>query len=132
MKKLMIISVLLLMCLSGRAQTNGTEEFLDRYTALVVMVESEDVISDEEYKVFSAKYEELTSEYHETYKALMTDDQLSKYTELRTRYHKKVANRTVEKVGEKIDSVGQNVIKGVKKTGSKVSGFLKGIFNRKD
>ena len=56
MKKLMIISGLLLMCLSGRAQTNGTEEFLDRYTALVVMVESEDVISDEEYKVFSAKY----------------------------------------------------------------------------
>ena len=114
MKKLMIISVLLLMCLSGRAQTNGTEEFLDRYTALVVMVESEDVISDEEYKVFSAKYEQLTTEYHETYKALMTDDQLSKYTEL------------------KIDSVGQNVIKGVKKTGSKVSGFLKGIFNKKD
>lgn len=131
MKKLMMISGLLLMCLSGRAQSNGTEEFLDRYQALVVMVESEDVISDEEYKVFSAKFEELTSEYHDTYKPLMTDDQLSKYTELRTRYQKKVVDRTAGKVGEKIDSVGQNVIKGVKKTGSKVSGFLKGIFNKK-
>ena len=64
MKKLMIISVLLLMCLSGRAQTNGTEEFLDRYTALVVMVESEDVISDEEclddrrsaFQIYGASY----------------------------------------------------------------------------
>lgn len=131
MKKLMMIAGLLLMCLSGRAQSNGTEEFLDRYQALVVMVESEEVISDEEYKVFSAKFEELTSEYHDTYKALMTDDQISKYTELRTRYQKKVLDRTAGKVGEKIDSVGQNVIKGVKKTGSKVSGFLKGIFNKK-
>lgn len=131
MKKLMMITGLLLMCLSGRAQSNGTEEFLDRYQALVVMVESEEVISDEEYKVFSAKFEQLTSEYHDTYKALMTDDQISKYTELRTRYQKKVLDRTAGKVGEKIDSVGQNVIKGVKKTGSKVSGFLKGIFNKK-
>ncbi|MBR5038951.1 MAG: hypothetical protein IKX65_09555 [Prevotella sp.] len=131
MKKLIMITGLLLMCLSGRAQTNGTEEFLDRYQALVVMVESEEVISDEEYKVFSAKFEELTGEYHDTYKALMTDDQISKYTELRTRYQKKVLDRTAGKVGEKIDSVGQNVIKGVKKTGSKVSGFLKGIFNKK-
>lgn len=131
MKKLMMITGLLLMCLSGRAQSNGTEEFLDRYQALVVMVESEEVISDEEYKVFSAKFEELTGEYHDTYKALMTDDQISKYTELRTRYQKKVLDRTAGKVGEKIDSVGQNVIKGVKKTGSKVSGFLKGIFNKK-
>ena len=131
MKKLMMIAGLLLICLSGRAQTNGTEEFLDRYQALVVMVESEEVISDEEYKVFSAKFEELTGEYHDTYKALMTDDQISKYTELRTRYQKKVLDRTAGKVGEKIDSVGQNVIKGVKKTGSKVSGFLKGIFNKK-
>ena len=131
MKKLIMITGLLLMCLSGRAQTNGTEEFLDRYQALVVMVESEEVISDDEYKVFSAKFEELTGEYHDTYKALMTDDQISKYTELRTRYQKKVLDRTAGKVGEKIDSVGQNVIKGVKKTGSKVSGFLKGIFNKK-
>lgn len=131
MKKLMMITGLLLMCLSGRAQSNGTEEFLDRYQALVVMVESEDVISDEEYNVFSAKFDQLTSEYHDTYKPLMTDDQLSKYTELRTRYQKKVLDRTAGKVGEKIDSVGQNVIKGVKKTGSKVSGFLKGIFNKK-
>jgi hypothetical protein len=127
----MMITGLLLMCLSGRAQSNGTEEFLDRYQALVVMVESEEVISDEEYNVFSAKFDQLTSEYHETYKPLMTDDQLSKYTELRTRYQKKVLDRTAGKVGEKIDSVGQNVIKGVKKTGSKVSGFLKGIFNKK-
>lgn len=131
MKKLMMITGLLLMCLSGRAQSNGTEEFLDRYQALVVMVESEEVISDEEYNVFSAKFDQLTSEYHDTYKPLMTDDQLSKYTELRTRYQKKVLDRTAGKVGEKIDSVGQNVIKGVKKTGSKVSGFLKGIFNKK-
>lgn len=131
MKKLIMITGLLLMCLSGRAQSNGTEEFLDRYQALVVMVESEEVISDDEYKVFSAKFEELTGEYHDTYKALMTDDQISKYTELRTRYQKKVLDRTAGKVGEKIDSVGQNVIKGVKKTGSKVSGFLKGIFNKK-
>lgn len=131
MKKLMMIIGLLLMCLSGRAQSNGTEEFLDRYQALVVMVESEEVISDEEYNVFSAKFDQLTSEYHDTYKPLMTDDQLSKYTELRTRYQKKVLDRTAGKVGEKIDSVGQNVIKGVKKTGSKVSGFLKGIFNKK-
>ena len=131
MKKLMMMTGLLLMCLSGRAQSNGTEEFLDRYQALVVMVESEEVISDEEYNVFSAKFDQLTSEYHDTYKPLMTDDQLSKYTELRTRYQKKVLDRTAGKVGEKIDSVGQNVIKGVKKTGSKVSGFLKGIFNKK-
>ena len=131
MKKLIMITGLLLMCLSGRAQSNGTEEFLDRYQALVVMVESEEVISDEEYNVFSAKFDQLTSEYHDTYKPLMTDDQLSKYTELRTRYQKKVLDRTAGKVGEKIDSVGQNVIKGVKKTGSKVSGFLKGIFNKK-
>jgi hypothetical protein len=62
---------------------------------------------------------------------MMTDEQLSKYTELRTRYQKKVVDRTASKVGEKIDSVGQKVIKGVKKTGSKVSGFLKGIFSKK-
>ena len=88
-------------------------------------------ITDENYEVYSAKYDELTAEYHETYKAMMTDEQISKYTELRTRYQKKVVGRTASKVGEKVDSVGQKVIKGVKKTGSKVSGFLKGIFGKK-
>ena len=124
MKKGLIVLGLLMMCLTGWAQESKVDSFLERYHALVVMVEAEKTITDENYEVYSAKY-------HETYKAMMTDEQISKYTELRTRYQKKVVGRTASKVGEKVDSVGQKVIKGVKKTGSKVSGFLKGIFGKK-
>ena len=131
MKKKMMISMLLLMCLTGWAQESGVDSFLERYQALVVMVEAEDVISDDEYKVFSEKYDQMKHEYHHQYKEQMTDDQLSRYAELRTRYQKKVVDRTATKVGEKIDSVGQKVIKGVKKTGSKVGGFIKGLFGKK-
>jgi hypothetical protein len=131
MKKTLIVSGLLMMCLTGWAQKGEVDHFLERYQAFVVMVEAEKTITDEDYTLFSTKYDQLTTEYHETYKAMMTDEQLSKYTELRTRYQKKVVDRTASKVGDKIDSVGQKVIKGVKKTGSKVSGFLKGIFSKK-
>lgn len=131
MKKGLIVLGLMMMCLTGWAQESKVDSFLERYHALVVMVEAEKTITDENYEVYSAKYDELTAEYHETYKAMMTDEQISKYTELRTRYQKKVVGRTASKVGEKVDSVGQKVIKGVKKTGSKVSGFLKGIFGKK-
>lgn len=131
MKKIIVIQLLLTLgVLSMHAQRDSVDVFLDKYKALVTDVWAKDSVTEAEQQAFTARYDDLTAQYHQKYKAVMTDPQMSRYTEYRTRYHKRFARQRANEIGEQIDSVGFKVFEGVKKTSVKVGGFLKGIFKK--
>ena len=129
MKKLIAIQAFICLCsLNLHAQTDDVGAYLGRYKALVADVWAKDSVTEAEHRAFTLRYDSLTTEYHQKYKAMMNESQLSQYTEYRTRYHKRFARQRANEIGEQIDSVGFKVFEGVKKTSSKVGGFLKGVF----
>ncbi len=121
---------MLLACVMTMARAQSVETFLNRYKQLVETVEGRDSIGDSEKKEFKKTYKQLTSEYHDTYKKKMNNDQLELYMEYRTRYRRRFAREKAEIIGERIDSAGVHAWRGMKKAGSKASGVLKGIFRR--
>ena len=128
MKKLVLTTLLLLAMTAVQAQS--VETFLNRYKSLVEAVEQSDSISDAQRENFDTVFKELTSEYHDTYKEKMNNDELEQYMEYRTRYRRHFAREKAEVLGERIDSAGVHAWRGMKKAGSKASGVLKGIFRR--
>ena len=136
MKRLWMIGCLGLLCLAVQAQTDATA-YLKKYESFVTNVEKIDKTTLNATKIDSLNviFDQMTAEYHNIYKAKMTDDQLSDYTEYRTRYLKATTIGRTNHFVDKIDSVGKNVTqsvsKAVKKKKKKVSGFVKGIFGKK-
>ena len=131
MKKWIFIQLLMVLgVLSVHAQDDSVDAFLGKYKALVSDVWAKDSVTEAEQRAFTLRYDSLTAQYHEKYKAMMNDQQMSRYTEYRTRYHKRFARQRANELGQQIDSVGDKVFKGVKKTSVKVGGFLKGIFRK--
>ncbi len=128
MKK--IVLTVAMLCAMTAAKAQNVETFLNRYKQLVETVESRDSIGGEEKKAFKETYDKLTTEYHDTYKEKMNNDELELYMEYRTRYRRRFARDKAELIGERIDSAGVHAWRGVKKAGSKASGVLKGIFKR--
>ena len=60
----------------------------------------------------------------------MTIEQLSTYKAYRIRYKKKMAFLESKKLTEAVDTTGNVITKAVRKSGAKVSGFLKGLFGK--
>lgn len=119
------------MSIAMQAQTGSVSEYLARYNSFVASVEKMKTIDNDEYLKLDSAYEALTSEYHDTYKAKMTNSQVSTYMKYRTRYKRLLTARRAAVVTNNLDTVGNKVTKSVKRTGSKVSGFIKGVFNKK-
>lgn len=120
-----------MMSLVMNAQTNSVSAYLANYKNFVTSVQKMKSIDNDEYLKLDSMYEALTTQYHDTYKAKMTDDQISTYMKYRTSYKKYLTARRAASLTTNVDTVGHKVTKAVKRTGSKVSGFIKGVFNKK-
>jgi predicted small integral membrane protein len=131
MRKSILVIVLAMMSLAMNAQTNSVSAYLANYKNFVTSVQKMKSIDNDEYLKLDSMYEALTTQYHDTYKAKMTDDQISTYMKYRTSYKKYLTARRAASLTTNVDTVGHKVTKAVKRTGSKVSGFIKGVFNKK-
>ncbi len=129
----MLVAGLFMMALVTFAQQRNkdVDKFLMKYKVFVDSVQARDTITAKDAEVFGTRFRHFTKAYHETYKSKMNNGQSSEYIELRTRYQKKMLGRTAAKVGNKIDSVSNDMAREMEKVGSHISGFFKGVFKKK-
>ena len=80
------------MSLAMNAQTNSVSAYLANYKNFVTSVQKMKSIDNDEYLKLDSMYEADT-QYHDTYKAKMTDDQISTYMKYRTSYKKYLTAR---------------------------------------
>ena len=130
MKRLVLVTLWMALC-AINISAQKADDFLSRYKRFLNGVESLKSVTPHDYQRIDSVYEMLTDEYHTTYKAKMTNNQLSTYTAYRTRYKKKMAFLESKKLTEAVDTTGNVITKAVKKSSAKVSGFLKGLFGKK-
>lgn len=130
MKKMMIAGILMLLCLMP-AQAQTAKDFLKKYGEFVEQVNKKKEIKEMEVAALDSTFNKFTQEYHNTYKAKMTNEEVETYTKYRTTYLKKMAvfhtRKVADMVAEQADTVGRKVLKGAKKVGAKVGGFIKGV-----
>lgn len=129
MKKGFLIMLVATFCAVG-ARAQDVSSYLNDYGKFVSKVTNMAKISDVDRQPLDSAFEKFTAEYHDTYKVKMTNSQIAKYMELRTRYKRKMAIVGSGKVTDKIDSVGNKAVNGIKRTGSKISGAVKGLFGK--
>ena len=89
------------------------EQFLDRYEAFVEKVEDLDSgdVDQELLAEYKKEYNKLTKEFNQ-YKSKMSNDEMQQYYRFKARYQKKIATISA------------------KRTGSKVKGWVKGMFEK--
>lgn len=129
MKRLVLITLWVALC-SVTVSAQRVDVYLSRYKRFLNGVESLKSVTPHDYQHIDSVYEILTDEYHTTYKVKMTNEQLSTYTAYRIRYKKKMAFLESKKLTEAVDTTGNVITKAVRKSGAKVSGFLKGLFGK--
>ena len=129
MKRLVLITLWVALC-SVTVSAQRIDVYLSRYKRFLNGVESLKSVTPHDYQRIDSVYEILTDEYHTTYKVKMTNEQLSTYTAYRIRYKKKMAFLESKKLTEAVDTTGNVITKAVRKSGAKVSGFLKGLFGK--
>lgn len=133
--KFRLLFLLAALSLSTTMKAQNAQSFINHYrqftdTAWVSMNPTE-----ERCELNNSIFSDYTRRYHNTYKELMTAEQLETYTELRTRYLRQRAQRSVSGTASDVSSsaskTGRKVAKGTQKVGAKVSGFLHGLFSGK-
>lgn len=130
MKKVMMM-MFLSVVLTGTVYAQKTTTFLDEMKKFVEQVEAKDSIKASEVPALDAKYNNFRTRYKNEYREKMTNQELSQYSEYRTRYQKKLFRNKSQKVINEIDSVGNSMSKGIERGASKVGGFIKGLFKKK-
>ncbi len=130
MKKIVMITLFSVM-MAGAAQAQKASTFLNEMKKFVEQVEAKDSIRESEVPVLDAKFNTFRDRYKNEYRAQMTNQELSTYSEYRTRYQKKLFRNKSQKVIDEIDSVGNSMSKGIERGASKVGGFIKGLFKKK-
>lgn len=76
------------------------------------------------------RYGTYTEKYSNTYKAQMDNQQLGDYSQMRARYSKKMASYNAGKIITKMDSAAVRMGRKLKRTGSQVSGYMRGTFKK--
>jgi len=130
MKRLFLILTLAVATLSATAN-DSTKTFLNQFKTFVESVEEVDSITDTNYPAIDSTYTTYHTRYRNVYRAKMSNDELSLYSEYRTRYNKCVVRQNSKKVFHDIDSVGNVVGKHIERGASKVGGFIRGLFKGK-
>lgn len=142
MKKSIIFTLLLLLCSMGAfaqnnttiAKTDSVNIFLDNFKKFVTNLQVTDSTTAEQFNEYDLRYKNFNKLYTEKYKKQMTNQQISNFTQYRTRYRMKVLDHNVDqktgKLSQKADTLGQKVGEGLKKAGSEIEGFVKGIFKK--
>ena len=124
--KAVLVAVALM--ISIRSQAQSAQTFVNRYKAFVSQAWLDKQPSDRLIAYNDSEFDELTIQYHTTYKPLMNATQIEDYTEYRTRYLRQRASR---KATRKADSTGDKVQSSGSKVGAKVNGFFRGLFSGK-
>lgn len=111
MKKF-LLTLLAVMMISITASAQNKDAFLDRYETFVETVVESDLneIGNAAVERYKQKYNALSKEV-EKYRKQMSNDDLQRYYKLKARYQKKMATYSA------------------KRQGSKVKGYVKGLFN---
>ncbi len=130
MKKIVMIMLFSVM-MAGAAQAQKVTTFLDEMRKFVEQVEAKDSIKASEVPALDASFAKFRDQYKNEYRDKMTNQELSLYSEYRTRYQKKLFRNKSQKVIDEIDSVGNSMSKGIERGASKVGGFIKGLFKKK-
>ena len=118
MKKLIFCLAALIISLGASAQNESkAKPFLDKMEKFVVSVEKTDTISEEKWKELNADYKLLRTEYREKYMENISNEDLQRYTSLKTRYVKQVAQK----------KVGRDIKKQAQKLGHSIQGIADGI-----
>ena len=130
MKNGILVIGLSLLCITMQAQTGSVNAYLVKYKNFVESLEKMKTINNDEYLILDSTYEALTDEYHDMYKVKMTNSQISTYMQYRTKYKKLLTVRRTAVLSNSLDTVGNTVKKAVRRTGSKVSGFIKGVIKK--
>lgn len=121
-----LVAAALMISIGSQAQSAQT--FVNRYKAFVGQAWLDKHPSDRLMAYNDSVFDDLTIQYHTTYKALMNASQIEDYTEYRTRYLRQRASR---KATRKADNAGEKVQSGGSKVGAKVNGFFRGLFSGK-
>jgi len=130
MKRILFAIVMVIMGMQIHAQDETVSQYLARYKAFITEIEAMDSLRSGDYQRLDSVYNEFTNLYHSTYKEQMTDTQITTYTKYRTQYKKAIALKGSKNVTKHIDNAAETGVKAVKKAGSKVKGFLKGLFGK--
>ena len=141
MKKQFFFSLLLMLCSMGAfAQNKVTDAtdsvtiFINNFKTFVSKIQVNDSTTEKQYEELELRYKNFNKLYSEKFKKQMTNDQISDFTKYKTRYKVKVLDHKVgQKTGKlspKADTIGQKMGEGLKKAGSEIGGFVKGIFSK--
>ncbi len=143
MKKSMILTMLLMLCSMGAfAQNKATADaasdsvkiFLGNFTKFVSQIEVNDSTTEEEYEELDLRYKNFNKLYTGKFKKQMTNEQISTFTKYKTRYKMKVLDHKLDKktgrLSQKADTIGHKMGKSLKKAGSEIGGFVKGLFSK--
>jgi len=113
------------------ASAEDTKTFLENFKKFVEKVENTDSITDANYPKIDSTYTTFQAKYRYEFREKMNNEELSLYSEYRTRYNKCVVRQNSKKVMHDIDSVGNVVGKHIERGASKVGGFIKGLLKGK-
>lgn len=141
MKKSIIFTLLLLLCSMGAfAQNKVTDAtdsvtiFINNFKTFVNKIQVNDSTTEKQYEELELRYKNFNKLYSEKFKKQMTNDQISEFTKYKTRYNVKVLDHKVGKktgkLSQKADTLGQKMGEGLKKAGSEIEGFVKGLFSK--
>ena len=141
MKKQFFFTMLLMLCSMGAfaqnkatAATDSVTIFLNNFKTFVSEIQVNDSTTEKQYEELELRYKNFNKLYSEKFKKQMTNEQISDFTKYKTRYKVKVldhkVNKKTGKLSQKADTIGQKMGEGLKKAGSEIGGFVKGIFSK--
>lgn len=118
--------------MSAQAQNKpDTKAFLNRCSALVQRLNPSYTTCTDSVVAWKQERIAIKALYKNTYKPVMTNDEVSQYTSYATQYKKFMADAKLEKFGEnlneKADTVGKKLSRGFKRVKAKVSGAIDGM-----
>lgn len=134
MKQFVSILVICFLCTGTHAQVEKplNEKFLERFNRLVCRVNENYSQNVDSVYAWKSERKKIQLLYRERYKYLFSDDQIVYYNELSVKYRRKMIDYDIERIGEKVDTLGVRVANRLNRTGKKISGFLKGVKNKSD
>jgi len=132
MKKILMFVSFCLLCFALNAQTANNQKFLNRYTKLVKRVQVEYSQNPDSVAAWKAERKAIQTLYKEKYRDSFSDEEIEEYSSLNAQYKSKMTEMKLNDLGEKVDSIGSNVRKNVKRTSKKVSGFIEGLKKQSD
>jgi hypothetical protein len=124
------LGVMLCFLFPSLSKAQDVKVFLGDFEIFVDSFVKTDSLTAVQLDSIRTRYSSYTEKYLNTYKAQMDNKQLGDYSQMKARYNKKMASYNTGKVVNKVDSAASRVGKAIKRTGSQVSGYVRGTFKK--